>query len=89
MHIYHDTRGAEQTVNVHTKKKLPLKRYGHHQELANLAAYLLSDYSDYINGEIITIDGGEWISKAGQFNMLSKVPNKMWSFVSKATRKKK
>jgi len=71
------------------EKKLPLKRYGHHQELANLAAYLLSDYSDYINGEIVTIDGGEWISKAGQFNMLSKVPNKMWSFINKATRKKK
>ena len=44
------------------EKKLPLKRYGDHQELANLAAYLLSDYSDYINGEVITIDGGEWIS---------------------------
>ena len=71
------------------EKKLPLKRYGDHQELANLAAYLLSDYSDYINGEVITIDGGEWISKAGQFNMLSKVPNKMWGFISKATRKKK
>ena len=71
------------------EKKLPLKRYGDHQELSNLAAYLLSDYSDYINGEIITIDGGEWISKAGQFNMLSKVPNKMWGLISKVTRKKK
>ena len=71
------------------KKRLPLKRYGEHQELANLTAYLLSDYSDYINGEVITIDGGEWIAKAGQFNMLSKVPNKMWGLISKATRKKK
>ena len=71
------------------EKKLPLKRYGDHQELANLAAYLLSDYSDYINGEVITIDGGEWISKAGQFNMLSKVPNKMWGLINKVTRKKK
>ena len=71
------------------EKKLPLKRYGHHQELANLAAYLLSDYSDYVNGEIVTIDGGEWISKAGQFNMLEKVPKKMWSLISKSTRKKK
>ena len=71
------------------EKKLPLKRYGHHQELANLAAYLLSDYSDYVNGEIVTIDGGEWISKAGQFNMLEKVPKKMWNLISKSTRKKK
>ena len=71
------------------EKRLPLKRYGNHQELANLSAYLLSDFSDYINGEVITIDGGEWISKAGQFNMLSKVPDKLWSLISRATRKKK
>ena len=71
------------------EKKLPLKRYGDHQELANLAAYLLSNYSDYINGEIVTIDGGEWVSKAGQFNMLEKVPRKMWGLISKATRNKK
>ena len=71
------------------EKRLPLKRYGNHQELANLSAFLLSDFSDYINGEVITIDGGEWISKAGQFNMLNKVPEKLWSLISKATRKKK
>ena len=71
------------------EKKLPLKRYGHHQELANLAAFLLSDYSDYINGEAITIDGGEWIGKEGQFNMLEKVPKKLWSVINKMTRKKK
>ena len=71
------------------EKKLPLKRYGHHQELANLAAFLLSDYSDYINGECVTIDGGEWIGKAGQFNMLEKVPKKLWGAIGKMTRKKK
>ena len=71
------------------EKKLPLKRYGHHQELANLAAYLLSNYSDYMNGEVVTIDGGEWVSKAGQFNMLEKVPKKMWGLINKSTRKKK
>ena len=42
-----------------------------------------------LDGEVITIDGGEWISKAGQFNMLNKVPNKLWALISKATRKKK
>ena len=69
------------------KKKLPLKRYGDHQELANLSAYLLSDYSDYINGEIITIDGAEWIYNAGQFNKLEKVPKKLWSAIKKMTKK--
>ena len=42
-------------------KKVPLKRVGDHQELANLAAYLVSDFSAYINGEVIVIDGGEWL----------------------------
>lgn len=41
-------------------KKVPVGRVGEHQELSNLAAYLVSDYSSYINGEVITIDGA-WI----------------------------
>jgi len=40
------------------KNKVPLKRVGEHQELANLAAYLVSDFSSYVNGEVITIDEG-------------------------------
>jgi len=59
-------------------KKVPLKRVGDHQELANLAAYLVSDFSAYINGEVITIDGGEWLKGAGQFNLLEAVPDDMW-----------
>lgn len=59
-------------------KKVPLKRVGDHQELANLAAYLVSDFSAYINGEVITIDGGEWLKGAGQFNLLEAVPEEMW-----------
>lgn len=69
------------------EKKHPLKRYGHHQELANLSAYLLSDYSDYINGEVITIDGAEWVHNAGQFNKLDKVPKKLWSAIKRITKK--
>ena len=69
------------------EKRHPLKRYGHHQELANLNAYLLSDYSDYINGEVITIDGAEWVHNAGQFNKLDKVPKKLWSAIKKITKK--
>ena len=71
------------------EKKLPMKRFGNHQELANLAAYLLSNHSDYITGEVVTIDGAEWIHKAGEFNWLDKVPKKMWSLIKKTTRKKK
>jgi NAD(P)-dependent dehydrogenase (short-subunit alcohol dehydrogenase family) len=48
----------------------PLRRVGNHEELANLAAYLLAKESGYINGEVVTIDGGEWLQGAGQFNFL-------------------
>jgi len=50
--------------------KNPLKRAGKHEELANLAAYLLAKESAYINGEVVTIDGGEWLQGAGQFNFV-------------------
>lgn len=70
-------------------KKVPLKRVGEHQELANLAAYLVSDFSAYINGEVITIDGGEWLKGAGQFNMLEMVPEEMWDTIEQMVRKAK
>ncbi len=64
-------------------KKVPLQRVGEHQELANLAAYLVSDFSAYINGEVITIDGGEWLQGAGQFNILQMIPNEMWDEIER------
>lgn len=71
------------------KKKIPLRRVGEHQELANLAAYLMSDFSSYINGEVITIDGGEWLQGAGEFNMLEKIPEQMWDMLEMMIRSKK
>ncbi len=70
-------------------KKVPLQRVGDHQELANLAAYLVSDFSAYINGEVITIDGGEWLKGAGQFNLLEAVPEEMWDMLEATIRAKK
>ncbi len=69
-------------------KKVPLKRAGEHQELANLAAYLVSDFSSYINGEVVTIDGGEWLQGAGEFNMLEQVPKPMWDMLEAMIRSK-
>ena len=71
------------------KKKIPLRRMGEHQELANLAAYLMSDFSAYINGEVVTIDGGEWLQGAGEFNMLEAVPQEMWDMLENMIRAKK
>jgi len=70
-------------------KKVPLKRVGDHQELANLAAYLVSDFSSYLNGEVVTIDGGEWLKGAGQFNMLEEIPQEMWDMLEAMIRSKK
>ena len=61
-------------------KKVPLGRVGEHQELSNLCAYLVSDFSSYINGEVVTIDGAEWLKGAGQFNNLEMVTKEMWDF---------
>jgi NAD(P)-dependent dehydrogenase (short-subunit alcohol dehydrogenase family) len=70
-------------------QKVPLKRVGEHQELANLAAYLVSDFSAYVNGEVITIDGGEWLKGAGQFNMLEAIPEEMWDKLEAMIKAKK
>ena len=71
------------------KKKVPVGRVGVHQELANLAAYLMSDFSAYVNGEVITIDGGEWLKGAGQMNMLEDIPQEMWDMLEQMIRAKK
>jgi enoyl-[acyl-carrier-protein] reductase (NADH) len=63
-----------------------LKRFGDHAELANLAAYLISDFASYINGEVVTIDGGEWIQGGGEFNNLEHIPSAMWDEIEKRTR---
>ncbi len=70
-------------------KKVPLKRVGEHQELANLAAYLVSDFSAYVNGEVITIDGGEWLKGAGQFNLLEAIPEELWDQLEAMIKAKK
>jgi NAD(P)-dependent dehydrogenase (short-subunit alcohol dehydrogenase family) len=71
------------------KNRVPLKRVGDHQELANLAAFLMSDFSGYINGEVITIDGGEWLQGAGQFNGLEAITPEMWDMLEMMTRSAK
>jgi NAD(P)-dependent dehydrogenase (short-subunit alcohol dehydrogenase family) len=63
------------------KNRVPLRRAGEHQELCNLAAYLISDYSAYVNGDVVTIDGGEWLQGAGEFNMMEAVTPEMWDAI--------
>jgi len=60
----------------------PLGRVGDHSELANLASYLISDGSAYINGDAITIDGGEWLAGAGQFNFAKILSDEDWDDIA-------
>jgi NAD(P)-dependent dehydrogenase (short-subunit alcohol dehydrogenase family) len=62
----------ERTKNYH-----PMKRFGRHEELANLASFLLSEQAEYINGECVVIDGGLWLRGAGEFNVID-TPDSEW-----------
>ncbi len=53
-------------------KKIPMKRYGEHRELANLAVFIMSDMALYMTGENVVIDGGERL-QAGQFNFINDI----------------
>ena len=66
-----------------------MEEVGEHGELANLASYLVSDQAAYINGEVVTIDGGEWLKGAGEFNELDKVPKLAWKAMSAFRKGKK
>jgi NAD(P)-dependent dehydrogenase (short-subunit alcohol dehydrogenase family) len=61
------------------KKRIPLGRFGTLSEFANLATFLISDASTYINGDVITMDGGEWLQGAGEFTALGRMlTDKEW-----------
>jgi NAD(P)-dependent dehydrogenase (short-subunit alcohol dehydrogenase family) len=56
----------------------PLGRPGDHRELADLASFLVADGSGFVNGEVVTIDGGEWLKGAGQFSFLDQLSEEEW-----------
>src|ERR1700747_2488978 len=64
------------------KKRIPLGRFGTTEEFANLAAFLVSAGSAYINGDTITMDGGEWLQGAGEFTALGRMlSEKEWEMM--------
>ena len=40
------------------KKKIPLRRGGQVEDIANVATFLASDLSSYVTGQVIQVDGG-------------------------------
>jgi NAD(P)-dependent dehydrogenase (short-subunit alcohol dehydrogenase family) len=71
-------------IEERAKNSHPMKRFGRHDELANLAAYLLSEQSEYVNGECVIIDGGLWLRGAGEFNDFVEMPDAMWERMEQA-----
>jgi NAD(P)-dependent dehydrogenase (short-subunit alcohol dehydrogenase family) len=65
------------------KRRIPAGRFGTQDELAELASFLVSDASDWMRGEIVTFDGGEWLRGAGEFNDLLDVPPELLAALRK------
>ncbi|MBV8150810.1 MAG: SDR family oxidoreductase, partial [Candidatus Eremiobacteraeota bacterium] len=57
--LFADPEAAERL-----RRSIPLQRFGTVEEIANIAAFLASDYSDYVSGSVITADGARWIANA-------------------------
>jgi NAD(P)-dependent dehydrogenase (short-subunit alcohol dehydrogenase family) len=65
---------------------IPLRRMGEHVELANLAAFLMSDACDYLTGEVIALDGGQWLASGGNFHALTRLDANDWEMIGEAIR---
>ena len=70
------------------KNRIPMRRFGEHEELTNLATFLISDAARFINGECITIDGGEWLASGGQFSGFTGLPREQVKAVMRQMRGK-
>jgi NAD(P)-dependent dehydrogenase (short-subunit alcohol dehydrogenase family) len=68
--------------------RIPLGRTGKMEEIANLAAFLISDEASFINGEVVTIDGGEWLKGAGEFSDLSRLTEEQWEMIKEISKGK-
>jgi len=72
------------------KKRNPLGRFGTTEEFANLATFLISDGAGYVNGEVVTMDGGEWLQGAGEFTALGReLTAKEWEMMRPRPKKTK
>ncbi len=60
---------------------IPMRRMGEHIELANLAAFLMSDGCDYLTGAVIPIDGGQWLNSGGNFGSLTALDDADWDMI--------
>ena len=67
-------------------QRIPVGRYGDTKELADCAAFLVSDAAEYIVGETVHIDGGFGLNLSGEFNVLDYITNDQWKSIARAAR---
>ena len=56
----------------------PMGRAGRMEELQNLATFLMSDGCDWLNGELIAMDGGQALATGGNFYALREWTDAQW-----------
>ncbi len=59
----------------------PMGRVGQHEEHNNLGVFLMADGCDYLNGEIIGLDGGGWLANGGNFSGLTALEDEQWDAI--------
>ncbi|XP_061429438.1 LOW QUALITY PROTEIN: 2,4-dienoyl-CoA reductase [(3E)-enoyl-CoA-producing], mitochondrial-like [Lethenteron reissneri] len=69
--------------------RIPVGRLGTMPEIANLATFLCSDYASWASGAVVRLDGGEYVSMAGEFNGLKQVSKEQWDMMETMIRKTK
>jgi NAD(P)-dependent dehydrogenase (short-subunit alcohol dehydrogenase family) len=77
---------AEKTGSALGAAEIPMRRMGEHRELANLACFLMSEETEYLTGEVIAIDGGQWLVSGGNFSQLTKLDAGDWEMIGQAIR---
>jgi NAD(P)-dependent dehydrogenase (short-subunit alcohol dehydrogenase family) len=75
---------AKKMGGVSGAASIPLRRMGEHHELANLAAFLMSNECEYLTGAVIPIDGGQWLNTAGNFGMMTALDDNDWAMIRSA-----
>ena len=69
--------------------QMPAGRLGTPEEFAELASFLMSDATEWMHGETVVFDGGEWLRNAGEFNWLMDVDIPWDAMAARGRSKKK